>query len=469
MLLVRSSSHGFVKEQSLRQAFDYIQENREPFIRDFRTLLRQPSVSAQGKGITDCARIVKKNMDAAGIKAQILPEKNGNPIVYGEVKSKSSNKTLLIYGHYDVQPVEPLEEWVSGPFDAKLQGKKIVSRGAADSKNNVTSCIKATESFLKATGDVPLNLKFLFEGEEEIGSPHLPGFIDENKERLKADGVVCYDGDFDETGRPKISLGVKGLLYVELRCKKAREDLHSSYAPLVENPAWRLVWAMNTVKSPDGKILIKGWYDDVEPFTPAQSKLVGKIPFRGENLLKEWGLKKFLNAKTNKEALKKYLMEPTCTICGFKTGYIGQGSKTVLPGSAMLKIDFRLVYNQNPRKLLAALKDHLHQHGFDDIQVKALGFLEPSRTKPSAPIARAAAKAAKIAYGLGPVVLPRNPASGPDYLFTKRLGLDSIWTGSGPPSAYSHAHAPNEYTTTGDFIQGIRYISAIMQEYADTN
>ncbi len=271
-----------MKEQSLKQAFEYIQENKEPFLRDFRTLLRQPSVSAQGKGITDCARIVKKNMDAAGIKTQILPEKNGNPIVYGEVKSKSSGKTLLIYGHYDVQPVEPLEEWDSGPFDAKLEGRKIISRGAADSKNNVISCIKATESFLKATSDVPLSLKFLFEGEEEIGSPHLPGFIDENKERLKADSVVCYDGDFDETGRPKISLGVKGLLYVELRCKKAREDLHSSYAPLVDNPAWRLVWALNTMKSPDGKILIKGWYDDVEPFTPAQSRLVGKIPFRGE-------------------------------------------------------------------------------------------------------------------------------------------------------------------------------------------
>src|SRR6266704_751787 len=362
MLLVRSFPHSFVKEQSLRQAFDYIQKNREPFLRDFRTLLRQPSISAQGKGITDCARIVKKNMDAAGIKTQILPEKNGNPIVYGEVKSKSSSRTLLIYGHYDVQPVEPLEEWDSPPFDAKLQGKKIVSRGAADSKNNVTSCIKATESFLKSTGDVPLNLKFLFEGEEEIGSPHLPGFIDENKERLKADSVVCYDGDFDETGRPKISLGVKGLLYVELRCKKAREDLHSSYAPLVDNPAWRLVWALNTMKSPEGKILVKGW--------------------------------------------------------------------------------------------------------FDDVQVKALGFLEPSRTKPSAPIAKAADSAAKIAYGRSPVVLPRNPASGPDYLFTKRLGLDSIWTGSGPPSAYSHAHAPNEYTTTDDFMAGIRYITAIIHQYA---
>src|SRR5438445_8306383 len=296
---------------ALNPALQYVSKNKDRFLQDFRTLLKQPSVSAQKLGIEDCAKIVKKQMDMAGLKAKILPVKNGNPVVYGEVRSKSSSKTLLIYGHYDVQPVEPLEKWVSGPFDAKLSGKKIVSRGAADSKNNVTSCIKATESFLKATGDVPLNLKFLFEGEEEIGSPHLPGFIDENKERLKADSVVCYDGDFDETGRPKISLGVKGLLYVELRCKKAREDLHSSYAPLVDNPAWRLVWALNTMKGPDGRILVKRWYDGVEPFTPAQSKLVGKIPFRGENYLKEWGLKKFFNAKTNKKALKKYLMKLT--------------------------------------------------------------------------------------------------------------------------------------------------------------
>ena len=458
-----------MRDQSLKLFFEYVRKNREVFLQDFRTLLRQQSISAQGKGIESCARIVKRNMEDAGIRAQILPERNGNPVVYGEAKSKSSRKTLLIYGHYDVQPVEPLEEWDSGPFEAKLRGQKIVSRGAADSKNNLMSCIKATESFLKTAGDVPLNLKFLFEGEEEIGSPHLPWFVEKNKERLKADSVVCYDGDLDETGRAKINLGVKGLLYVEMNCKKASSDLHSSYAPLVENPAWRLVWALKSMKSLNGKILIKGWHDDVEPFTPAQAKLVNKIPFHGSNLLKEWGLNTFLNSKTDREALKKYLTEPTCTICGFKTGYTGQGSKTVLPGSAMVKIDFRLVYNQNPEKLLGLLRQHLREHGFDDIQIKALGFLEPSRTKPSAPIAHAVAKAAKITFGSSPVVLPRNPASGPDYLFTKRLGMDSVWTGSALPSAYSHAHAPNEYTTVDDFVNGIRYIGAIMQEYAITN
>ena len=410
--------------------------------------------------------MVKKQMDGAGINAKILPEKDGNPVVFGEVKSKSSSRTLLIYGHYDVQPPEPLEKWVSGPFDAKVSGRKIVSRGAADSKNNVVSFIKATESFLKTGADVPLNLKFIVEGEEEIGSPHLPGFIEENGHRLKADSVVCYDGDIDEYGRAKVDLGVKGLLYVELRCKKAREDLHSSYAPLAENAAWRLVWAMNTIKGPDDRILVKGWYDDVRPFSLAQARLLPKIPFGAESLLKEWGVKNFIGNRSKKDAFKRYMTEPTCTICGFTTGYVGPGSKTVLPGSAMLKIDFRLVNDQNPRKQLRLLKEHLHKHGFDDIQVKALGFLEPSVTKPSAPIARAAEKAAKIAFGKSAVVMPRNPASGPDYVFTRMLGMDSIWTGSGPPSAFSHAHAPNEYTTKEDFVNGIRYIASIMDCYA---
>lgn len=204
----------------------------------------------------------------------------------------------------------------------------------------------------------------------------------------------------------------------------------------------------------------------MEPFTPAQSRLMTKVPFRAENYLRGFGLKKFLKADTAREALKRYMMEPTCTICGFKTGYVGQGSKTVLPGSAMLKLDFRLVYDQNPKKQLRLLKEHLDRNGFDDIQVKPLGFLEPSRTKPSAPIAKAVAKAAKTVYGSSPVILPRNPASGPDYLFTKRLGMDSIWTGSA--LAYSHAHAPNEYTTTDHFILGVKYIASIMDSYAKT-
>jgi acetylornithine deacetylase/succinyl-diaminopimelate desuccinylase-like protein len=450
----------------LQSAFDYVTRNKNRFLQDFRTLLKQPSISAQKIGIDDCAKMVRKQMEGAGISAKILPEKNGNPVVFGEVKSQSASKTLLLYGHYDVQPPEPLEKWESGPFDAKVVGRRIVSRGAADSKNNVISFIKATESFVKGSGDVPLNLKFIVEGEEEIGSPHLPGFVDEYADRLKADSVVCYDGDMAEGGRPKFELGVKGLLYVELRCRKAREDLHSSYAPLAENPAWRLVWAMSTIKGPDDRILVKGWYDDVVPFSAAQSRLMGRIPFNGPGLLKEWGLKSFLKARTNRDAFKHLMTEPTCTICGFKTGYIGEGSKTVLPGSAMLKIDFRLVNEMNPRKQLRLLREHLHKHGFDDIQVKALGLVEPSTTRPSAPIARAAEKAGRMVYGKSPVVMPRNPASGPDYLFTKRLGLDSIWTGSGPPSAYSHAHAPNEWTTVDNFVNGIRYIASIMDSYA---
>src|SRR5437667_7306644 len=203
--------------EALNRTLQYVSKNKDRFLQDFRTLLKQSSVSAQKLGIEDCAKIVKKQMDMAGLKAKILPVRNGNPVVYGEARSKSSSKTLLIYGHYDVQPVEPLEKWVSGPFDAKLSGRKIVSRGAAERKHNVGSFIKVAESYLKSSGDVPLNLKFVVEGEEEIGSPHLPSFIDENAEQLKADSVVCYDGDMAEEGRPKLELDGKGLIYDALR------------------------------------------------------------------------------------------------------------------------------------------------------------------------------------------------------------------------------------------------------------
>src|SRR5256712_8643895 len=180
---------------------------------------------------------------------------------------------------------------------------------------------------------------------------------------------------------------------------------------MVETPAWGLVWAFSMIKSPDGRTRVRGWYDEVEPFTPQQSRLLKKIPFHGENFLREFGTKQFLNAHNSREALLHYLTEPTCTICGFKTGYQGPGSKTVLPGSAMLKMDFRLVYDQNPRRQLQRLKKHLHSQGFDDIKVKALGFLEPSRTSPSAPIARAAEKAARLAYATSAVAYPRMAAS----------------------------------------------------------
>ncbi len=444
----------------------YVTKNRDNILEDFRTFLRQPSVSAQGIGIRDCANLLGQLMRTSGIETEIVEERDGNPVLLGNVISKGSMRTLLFYGHYDVQPAEPMEEWDSGPFQAELRDGKVIARGASDSKNNVMALVKTVEAYRNITGDVPVNLKFIFEGEEEIGSPHLPQFVEENKSKLRADADVCYDGGLDENGRPEVVLGVKGMLYVELHSTGPKVDLHSSLAPLTPNPAWRLIWALDTLKREDEKIMIDGWYDRVNKPTVAELELVKKIPFDEKKIKAEMGLSSFLLERNGIDALRLLLYEPTCNVCGFLTGYTAKGSKTVLPSKAMAKLDFRLVYDQDPDALFEKLKLHLNKHNFGDFEVIKLGTLEPSKTSADAPIARAVIAAAKEVFKSEASVSPTSAGSGPDYLFTKRLGLNSVWAGCA--SSFSRAHAPNEFEQVDDFFKGIEYAGAIMENFAHT-
>jgi len=444
----------------------YLKAHRDEMLEDYRSMLRQPSISAQGRGVRECAKLLEDFMVDAGIETKQIPMPESHPVLFGKVVSKNSNRTLLFYGHYDVQPPEPLKEWTTDPFRAELREGKILARGASDSKNNVMALVKTAEAYVRTVGEPPVNLKFLFEGEEEISSPHLPYFVQENKQRLSADAVVCYDGGLDDSGRPSVDLGLKGILYVELQCKKAKVDLHSSRAPLVSNPAWRIIWALNTIKDAHERIRIEGWYDHLHRPTATELELLRKIPFDEEKQRAEMGLSSFLLDRKGAKALEAYLFEPTCTICGFLTGYTAEGPKTVLPSQAMAKLDFRLVYDQNPQQLLEKLKTHLRRHGFDDIDVANLGSLEPSKTPVDAPIARSVISAARQVFQSEPVVYPNSAGSGPDYLFTKRLGLNSVWTGCA--SVFSNAHAPNEFERVDDFFKGIEYAAAIMENFSRT-
>lgn len=444
----------------------YVVKNRESILEDFRILLRQPSVSATGNGIRACSELLRKFMTDADIETQVIDLPVGSPVLLGTVSSKKSRRTLLFYGHYDVQPPEPLEEWKSDPFSAEVKDGRIVARGACDSKNNVMALVKTVQAYRQSMGEVPVNLKFLFEGEEEISSPHLPQFVEENKSKLGADAVICYDGDLHQSGRASINLGLKGIIYVELHCTGPKVDLHSSLAPLSPNPAWRILWALNTIKGPDEKIRVEGWYDRVHKPTEVEIELLRKIPFDEQKEKSEIGVSAFLQDRHGLDALQAYLFEPTCTVCGFLTGYTAVGSKTVLPSKAMAKLDLRLVYDQNPDELLERLKLHLRKHGFGDIEVRKLGTLEPSKTPVTAPIAQSAISAAAEVFGGEPVVYPNAAGSGPDYLFTKRLGLNSVWAGCA--SAFSNAHAPNEFERVDDFFKGIEYAGTIMEKFAQT-
>ncbi|MGH9909576.1 MAG: M20/M25/M40 family metallo-hydrolase [Nitrososphaerales archaeon] len=448
----------------LESVRDSVTREQDDIVSDLRKLVKHPSISAQSVGIEECASALNEIMRDSGISSNIIKLTDGNPIVYGEVKS-SSKKTLLLYSHYDVQPVEPLDDWKYNPFSGVVADNKVHGRGAADSKGNVIALIKAAKAFLDTAGEPPVNLKFLIEGEEEVSSINLPDFVKKNKPMLKANASLCFDSSLNPAGTASIYAGLKGLLYLELRCKTASTDMHSGLAPIVPNPAWRLVTALSSIKNEE-KITVDGWYDDVKVPSKEDLKLVQELDYDEKMIKKEYGVKEILGNVTGKEALKKLLFEPTCNIAGIESGYTSAGSKTVLPNEAFVKLDFRLVYDQNTDDLIKKLRTHLGKRGFTDMTIYKLGTVEPSKTDTSANIVKAASIAAENVYKKKPALFPNMWGSGPDFVFTKILKLQSVWTGCSP--SYANIHAPNEFTTVKNVLDGVCYASMIIQEFANT-
>ncbi|MEM0367167.1 MAG: M20/M25/M40 family metallo-hydrolase [Candidatus Nitrosocaldus sp.] len=441
---------------------EYVKENRSDIVSDLRSLIKHPSVSAQGIGIDECAGVLNGIMRDAGLESRMIRFEDGNPIVYGEVKGESS-KTLLFYGHYDVQPAEPLDAWRYNPFSGIVTDDKVHGRGAADSKGNVIAVIKAIKAMLDLNGTLPLNVKVLIEGEEEISSVHLPAFVKEHASMLKADACVCFDGSLNPSGSPNIYAGLKGLLYVEFRARTASVDMHSSLAPIAPNAAWTLIKVLNSLKK-NGRIMVEGWYNDVKVPSKDDLALLDRLEYDVESIKKDYGVKEFIGKVKGKAALKRLLFEPTCNIAGIYSGYVASGSKTVLPSEAFAKVDFRLVYDQRPDELFNMLKKHLSDMDFTNVEVTMLGSLEPSKTDPNARIVKAVASAASNVYNIEPLVFPNSWASGPDYVFTKLLKMNSVWTGCSP--AHANIHAPNEFTSVRNVLDGICYVSSIVQEFA---
>ncbi|MCS6767161.1 MAG: M20/M25/M40 family metallo-hydrolase [Candidatus Nitrosocaldus sp.] len=441
---------------------EYVRENRDDIVGDLRSLIKHPSVSAQGIGIDECAGVLNGIMRDAGLESRIIRLEEGNPVVYGEAKGES-DRTLLFYGHYDVQPAEPLDAWRYNPFSGIVTDDKVHGRGAADSKGNVIALVKAVKAMLDMNGTLPLNVKVLIEGEEEVSSVHLPGFVKEHADMLKADACVCFDGSLNPSGSPNIYAGLKGLLYVEFRVRTASVDMHSSLAPIAPNAAWTLTRLLNSIRR-DGRIMVKGWYDDVRVPTKDDLTLLESLEYDVESIKKDYGVREFIGKVKGKVALKRLLFEPTCNIAGIYSGYVASGSKTVLPSEALAKVDFRLVYDQRPEELFRRLQDHISSLGFTDVEVTMLGSLEPSKTNPNARIVKAVASAASSVYSRKPSIFPNSWASGPDYVFTKILKMNSVWTGCSP--AHANIHAPNEFTSVRNVLDGICYVSSMMQEFA---
>ncbi|PJC50305.1 MAG: acetylornithine deacetylase [Nitrosopumilales archaeon CG_4_9_14_0_2_um_filter_34_16] len=422
----------------------YIDGNMSGLISDLQLLIRQPSVSAKNEGIEECAKLVSKLLQKSGIKSEVLQlKKNVAPIVYGEIKSKKNpSKTLMFYNHYDVQPAEPFDLWDDPPFSGIRKGNKIFGRGSSDDKGELITRIKAVEACLKTTGDVPCNIKFVIEGEEETGSAHIEDYLKKYKKKFSCDGVIWEFGYVDSKNRPIIGLGMKGLLFVELSVKESIRDAHSSLAVLIKNPAWRLIDAIKTLRDPDGKILIKDWYKEVTPLSKNDLEIIQKEPFDETVFKKEFGIKSFVGDKTGMDAKKALVGDATCNIAGFVSGYTGDGAKTVLPGEALVKIDFRLVPKMDPKKQALRLKTHLKSKGFSDVHIKVFHGEAAARTNSSDPFVSHVKNAADKSFGKS-ILNVSNAGTGPMYPFVEILKAPCISIGS--TYMFSRIHSPNEF------------------------
>ncbi|MEK0371156.1 MAG: M20/M25/M40 family metallo-hydrolase, partial [Nitrosopumilus sp.] len=441
-----------------------VDSNINNLISDLQTLIRQPSVSAKNEGIEECAKLVKKLLKKSGLKPEILRLKKGvAPIVYGEIKSKqNSTKTLMFYNHYDVQPAEPFDLWDYPPFSGTRKGNKIFGRGATDDKGELITRIKAVEAYLKTTGDVPCNIKFVIEGEEETGSAHIEEYLKKYKKKFSCNGVIWEFGYVDVKNRPIIGLGMKGLLFVELSIKESIIDAHSSLAVLIKNPAWRLIDAVKTLRDSNGKILIKDWHKEVIPFSKKDLELIRKEPFDENIFKKEFGIKSFVGNKKGMDVKKALVGGTTCNIAGFISGYTGDGAKTVLPCKALVKIDFRLVPKMDPKKQVMRLKKHLKSKGFTDVKIKVFHGEAAARTNSSEPFVTQVKEAADKSFGKS-ILNVSNAGTGPMYPFIDILKAPCISIGS--TYMFSRIHSPNEFARVDLLKKTTKCICLIMENF----
>ncbi|MGB3129871.1 MAG: M20/M25/M40 family metallo-hydrolase [Dehalococcoidia bacterium] len=449
----------------MQNIYDYIDDHWQDALEDLKRLCRQPSISAQGVGMAEVVQLLVRMMREYDIDAQVLPSPgDGYPLIYGEVAGESPT-TLLFYNHYDVQPPEPLELWGSPPFEPTQYESNLRARGVSDNKGDIVARLLAIRAFQKVRGKPPVSVKFIIEGEEEIGSPNIVAFVENNRQLLKADACIWECGGVNWRNEPVVSLGLKGILYVQLEVRGASQAVHSSMATVVPNPAWRLVWALGSLKDMEENIRIEGFYDDVLPPTQREIDAINAMPLDEEETKQALGLESFVKGVTGFDYKSRHIIEPICNICGLDSGYTGSGSKTVLPCLARAKIDFRLVPNQSPDDILAKLRRHLDSHGFGDIIIAPQTEGEnAARTPIDSPFVGVVSEAAREVYGVEPVIVPSMAGSGPMHSFTDTLGLPTALIGVMYPG--SSPHAPNEHIRLADFILGAKHIAAVLERMA---
>jgi len=442
----------------------WIEEHLDESLSELGRLVAQPSIAAQGVGMEECARLVAEMLERRGFAVELARGTGGPPVVLGE-RAGRSERTLLVYNHYDVQPPEPLELWTTPPFEATRRDGKVFGRGVSDDKGHLVSRLLAIDALLATRGELPCRVKFVIEGEEEVGSVHLPAFVRANRGRLAGDACLWEFGQVDERGVPLQYAGLRGICYVELSVETASLDVHSGIGgSIFPNAAWRLTWALASLKGPDERIRIPGWYDDVRPPGARDRELAEALPETSAAYRERYGVREFLRGLTGGVELRlAEVFEPTCTICGLTSGYQGPGSKTVLPARASAKVDFRIVPDQRPDDLLGKLRAHLDEQGFADVGVTFLGGNPAGRTDPDDPFLAMVARTAEPVYGVPMQIVPMVGGSGPNHCFLHELKVPVACAGLGYPD--TRAHAPDENLRVDHYASHARHVARILDAF----
>ena len=445
----------------MQKALEYVDENLDTFIEDLKSLCSIPSISSQNEGIEESVLKIKEILEESGLNVKILELEGANPVVYGEYKPENYSKAIIFYNHYDVQPADPLDLWESPPFEPEIRDGKLFARGVADNKGNIIARIKAVESILRTDGDLPVAVKFVFEGEEEVGGVSLPKYVEKYKDLFEADIGVWESGDRHESERPSVKLGYKGMAFFEFFVRKADRDVHSGRAGLVPNPIWRLMEFLSSLRDEKGKILIDGFYDDMG-MNKEDENLLKEIPFDDDEIKEEYGLEEFVGKFEGFHALKSLYLKPTCNIDDIHAGYIGRGTKTIVPNEASAKVDFRIFPGQTPEKLLEKLNKHVRKHGFNDVEIKYFYGYESAKTPHSSFAVQIIKDATRKTYGMEPLIYPMSVGSSPIYNFINKLNIPTVSTGV----EYwgSLVHSPNENIRIEDFRLAIKNVVNIIDE-----
>jgi acetylornithine deacetylase/succinyl-diaminopimelate desuccinylase-like protein len=449
------------------QIDQYLETHLDESIEELRQYIRQPSISAQSMGMEECAEIVRTMLVKRGFLTQVFPT-SGAPIVCAERKG-SGDKSLLIYNHYDVQPPDPLDLWETPPFEPVLKDGKLFGRGSSDDKGQLVYRLFALDALLSTMDNLPCTIKFLIEGEEESSSESLPPFVRDHKEVLNSDACIWEYGVVDEQDRPLVSLGYRGIQYVELSVETANQDTHSGLGGTIfPNAAWRLIWALNSLKGQDENVRIAGFYNKVKPVPYRTRALLEALPDPAPGYLEQYGVKGFLRGRKGGADLRlAEAHEPSCTICGLTSGYQGPGSKTILPARASAKVDFRLVPDQDPLEIMELLRAHLDINGFEDIQIQDLGYQNPAVTNPDDPFVQLVVKTAAEVFGEPMKILPSSGGSSPTSIVREHLDIPIVGIGAGYPGA--QMHAPNENLRVDLYLKAAKHFARIIMGLADLN